>query len=82
MCYSLNLCLHKLLFYSQSAGVENLAIENMISKWTSEEVVHWLAEIGLGDLGHKFESNDIMGEQLIRLNEAELISQLNIGIVL
>ena len=54
----------------------------MISKWTSEEVVHWLAEIGLGDLGHKFESNDIMGEQLIRLNEAELISQLNIGIVL
>ncbi|CAG7835245.1 unnamed protein product [Allacma fusca] len=62
----------------ESAGVENLAIENMISKWTSEEVVNWLAEIGLGDLGHVFESNEIAGERLIHLNEAELISQLNI----
>ena len=63
----------------EAAGVENLAIENMIAKWTTEDVVNWLAEIGLGDLGHVFESNEIVGEKLIKLNEAELISTLNIG---
>ena len=58
---------------------ENLAIENMISKWTSENVVNWLAEIGLGDLGHIFESKEVSGTQLIHLNDTVLANDLGIG---
>lgn len=58
---------------------ENLAIENMICEWTSDNVVNWLAEIGLGDLGHIFEANEVTGTKLFHLNETLLASELGIG---
>lgn len=62
-----------------SASVEHMAVENLISKWTCEDVVNWLAEIGLGDLGHVFESKEISGEKLATMTEKSLIGDLGIG---
>jgi len=63
---------------SKTGVSENVAIENMISKWTLENVVNWLAEIGLGDLGHVFESKGISGKQLMHLSDASLATDLGI----
>lgn len=56
-----------------------MAIENLISKWSCDEVVNWLAEIGLGDLGHIFESNEISGEKLATITDKILLTDLSIG---
>jgi hypothetical protein len=56
-----------------------MAVENLISKWSCEDVVNWLAEIGLGDLGHVFETNEISGEKLATLTDAVLLVDLSIG---
>jgi len=51
----------------------------MLSKWTIEDVVNWLAEIGFGDLGHVFESNEVSGDKFANLNENVLSDELAIG---
>jgi hypothetical protein len=56
-----------------------MAVENMISKWTCEEVVNWLAEIGLGHIGAIFESNKISGSKLSTLTDKILMENLSIG---
>jgi WD40 repeat protein len=63
----------------ETATVEHMAVENLISKWSCEDVVNWLAEIGLGDLGHVFETNEISGEKLATLTDAVLLVDLSIG---
>jgi len=63
---------------SKTGAPENLAIENMISKWTTENVINWLAEIGLGDLGHIFENKGMTGVQLFHLTDAQLARELGI----
>jgi len=63
----------------ETATIEHMAVESMISKWTCEEVVNWLAEVGLGDLGHVFESNEISGDKLATLTDALLTNELKIG---
>jgi len=63
----------------ETATVEHIAVENMISKWSCEEVVNWLAEIGLGDFGHVFESNEVSGEKLATLSDGVLLNDLKIG---
>lgn len=50
-----------------------------MSKWSCEEVVNWLAEIGLGDLGHIFESRNISGEKLATITDKMLENELEIG---
>lgn len=51
----------------------------MVSEWTCEDVVKWLAEIGLGDLGHVFESMEVDGHRLIRVTDQVLQNELKIG---
>lgn len=62
-----------------TAAVESVAVENMLSKWTIEDVVNWLAEIGFGDLGHVFEANEVCGEKFANLNEHTLLDDLGLG---
>ncbi|XP_021955888.1 uncharacterized WD repeat-containing protein alr3466 isoform X2 [Folsomia candida] len=62
----------------ETVSVEHMAIENLISKWSCDEVVNWLAEIGLGDLGHIFESNEISGEKLATITDKILLTDLSI----
>lgn len=51
----------------------------MLSKWTIEDVVNWLAEIGFGDMGHIFEANDVCGDKFSNMTEATLSDVLGIG---
>ncbi|CAL8088448.1 unnamed protein product [Orchesella dallaii] len=61
-----------------TAAVETIAVEHMLSKWTIEDVVNWLAEIGFGDLGHVFESKEVSGEKFANLSETVLSDELGI----
>lgn len=63
----------------ETALIETKAVENSISKWTSDEVVNWLSEIGLCELGSLFKTHEVSGEKLAALNNKYLLDELKIG---
>lgn len=51
----------------------------LVSDWTEDHVLAWLAEEGLDELVSVFKSNNIDGPELLALTKDTLAKELHIG---
>lgn len=54
-------------------------LSQQVPLWTTEDVVHWVAQVGFGDYGEGFRSCHVDGDLLLRLTEDELIDSLEMS---